>query len=459
MEKIRRNDPCPCGSGQKYKKCCLAKDDLDASRRRDEENAVQTALSWLAKTYPEESSQAFYEGFLGEISEEEQECLDSLPPGLQSMVGINSGEWMLADGDLIIDGETKRVIDLVLGTDGPRLPVHGREWLKALGAFPMSLYEVREAKPGEGLWIADLLRPDEPSVWVRERSASKSLIIWDVFGARLAWQDGDRVFSGALYPFDREEGLDCRDEILETMATEQICAGDVRILVGTVIIDTWLAGLLDMDDEPLPQLVDAATGAKIDLTTDRYRVDDLRALEKALADRDDVEGDRTEGWTRFVELEDGRCRCLATLTQKRPDILEVFCRTVRLADETRLWLESFASGSVRYLIREIVDPRSEKARDAAPSAPKPEISQELQRQLIHQYLVKHYETWPEIPLPALGGKTPLEAVRSKKLRPAVIELLKSIDQLEVHRIAQTGGEPFDVSFLWSRLGVAGERQS
>jgi uncharacterized protein YecA (UPF0149 family) len=22
--KIGRNDPCPCGSGKKYKKCCLA---------------------------------------------------------------------------------------------------------------------------------------------------------------------------------------------------------------------------------------------------------------------------------------------------------------------------------------------------------------------------------------------------------------------------------------------------
>jgi uncharacterized protein YecA (UPF0149 family) len=26
--KIGRNDPCPCGSGRKYKKCCLGKDDL-----------------------------------------------------------------------------------------------------------------------------------------------------------------------------------------------------------------------------------------------------------------------------------------------------------------------------------------------------------------------------------------------------------------------------------------------
>ena len=25
--KVGRNDPCPCGSGKKYKKCCLAEDE------------------------------------------------------------------------------------------------------------------------------------------------------------------------------------------------------------------------------------------------------------------------------------------------------------------------------------------------------------------------------------------------------------------------------------------------
>lgn len=25
IEKVGRNDPCPCGSGKKYKQCCLAK--------------------------------------------------------------------------------------------------------------------------------------------------------------------------------------------------------------------------------------------------------------------------------------------------------------------------------------------------------------------------------------------------------------------------------------------------
>ena len=26
-DKIGRNDPCPCGSGKKYKNCCLGKED------------------------------------------------------------------------------------------------------------------------------------------------------------------------------------------------------------------------------------------------------------------------------------------------------------------------------------------------------------------------------------------------------------------------------------------------
>jgi tetratricopeptide (TPR) repeat protein len=30
MAKTGRNDPCPCGSGNKYKRCCLAKHEADA---------------------------------------------------------------------------------------------------------------------------------------------------------------------------------------------------------------------------------------------------------------------------------------------------------------------------------------------------------------------------------------------------------------------------------------------
>lgn len=34
MAKIGRNDPCPCGSGQKYKRCCLAVHQAEQAARR-----------------------------------------------------------------------------------------------------------------------------------------------------------------------------------------------------------------------------------------------------------------------------------------------------------------------------------------------------------------------------------------------------------------------------------------
>ncbi len=40
--KTGRNDPCPCGSGQKYKKCCEAKDDAQRAEALAAENAALT---------------------------------------------------------------------------------------------------------------------------------------------------------------------------------------------------------------------------------------------------------------------------------------------------------------------------------------------------------------------------------------------------------------------------------
>ncbi len=34
MSTVGRNEPCPCGSGKKYKKCCLAKDERQAAEHR-----------------------------------------------------------------------------------------------------------------------------------------------------------------------------------------------------------------------------------------------------------------------------------------------------------------------------------------------------------------------------------------------------------------------------------------
>ncbi|MEJ2085616.1 MAG: SEC-C metal-binding domain-containing protein [Acidobacteriota bacterium] len=45
-----RNEPCPCGSGKKYKRCCLAKDEAMEREARAE------AAAAAAKSLPKESA-------------------------------------------------------------------------------------------------------------------------------------------------------------------------------------------------------------------------------------------------------------------------------------------------------------------------------------------------------------------------------------------------------------------
>jgi tetratricopeptide (TPR) repeat protein len=47
MAKTGRNDPCPCGSGRKYKVCCLKKDE-DAERERFKRAAADAAAQTAA---------------------------------------------------------------------------------------------------------------------------------------------------------------------------------------------------------------------------------------------------------------------------------------------------------------------------------------------------------------------------------------------------------------------------
>lgn len=51
---VGRNDPCPCGSGKKYKKCCLGKDQRPPSPQASTAISPFEALAQARKEYFEE---------------------------------------------------------------------------------------------------------------------------------------------------------------------------------------------------------------------------------------------------------------------------------------------------------------------------------------------------------------------------------------------------------------------
>jgi len=65
---------------------------------------------------------------------------------------------------------------------------------------------------------------------------------------------------------------------------------------------------------------------------------------------------------------------------------------------------------------------------------------------------RHCREWLTEKIPALGGKTPKQAIRSKNGREQVKELLKSFENTEEHN--KRAGKPYyNLSWMWNELGI------
>jgi tetratricopeptide (TPR) repeat protein len=75
MAKIGRNDLCPCGSGKKYKKCCLASDEAAARSARPVQQAAVPARRASLAGYVQEHDE------LDELTEASNAVVDMVQAG------------------------------------------------------------------------------------------------------------------------------------------------------------------------------------------------------------------------------------------------------------------------------------------------------------------------------------------------------------------------------------------
>ena len=461
MVKTGRNALCPCGSGKKYKQCCFAQDTAYQTLLREQREAKMRAAGWLMECYGNVVNDVVAVCFFQDPEGDTQERIAELPKNTQLAVLICLHEWLIADAKFPLEDYTLiRASELLLGTDGPRFSANGRRHIEDLAASTLSLYEVLEVHKGKGFLLRDLLRPGEPPVFVHEVKATEFLVSWDTLGARILRRDGKCTLGGGVYPFKREHALEVTDFLTKTIKREnkkKHPADTVDDIVTFGIIGAWLDAIT-APPAPVPRLVDAETREPILFTTDRYRVSDWPALENILAAQDDVEREDENVWTWSKPINKERYRSLASLERLSADMLTVECRTKGRADTARKWLEKLAAPHISHLERTTEDPR-ERFQDAGRSQPKAakrdedEIPLEIQREIINEHLTEHYGDWPNMPLPALNGKTPLQAAKLKTYRPKLVELLKQIEQGEARRAKDSGIPAFDIGFLWERLGL------
>jgi len=74
------------------------------------------------------------------------------------------------------------------------------------------------------------------------------------------------------------------------------------------------------------------------------------------------------------------------------------------------------------------------------------------RAQVEQMQRRHYESWPEIPIPALNGRTPLEAVRDNDGREMVDALITQFERDASRMQVPVGPETFTA--LRRRLGLS-----
>jgi len=393
MIKVGRNDPCPCGSGKKYKQCCLKTEATQQVGDRIE--AVPKVVQWLTASRGQAVREALDDGFFGGLDADEYQALMGMDPDVLEGIMINAMEWLLADGSIAVKGQERRVLELILARGGPLLSAGQREWIELLASKPIRLYEVAEVIPGESMRLQDILLPGRAPVLVQEKTGSRQAVRFDLIAGRIVPVDSHFELSGAVYAFPRHRSDGLIGELRRELEEADTDSSLAKEVTGCIIPRHWLK--LFVTPSKMPQFADSITGDPILLITDHYRVKDWRTLEQALSGEADVAGNHRDGWERLFEGGDGLERSSAAINPgKRQDRLSVFYCTQPYADIGRPWFEGIAGRSVAFVSREITDPKGALSKRRTGDAPAPPAPPQLPPKVMTELVGKRNRLSPPL---------------------------------------------------------------
>lgn len=473
MSGVGRNDPCPCGSGRKLKKCCMGEDASTpgAFTAAERESAMETLFRFSRRAEFDEArrvaSAAFWADWMNDHTE------DDLHEALEldeSQAAYH--EWVAFDYRLP-GGRT--LLEELLARGPSSLRSGEVRYLERMRLSHLRLYEVARVRLEEGLDLTDLWTGDRISV--HERLATRQLVQWDLLGTRvMLGEAGVPVLDGLPYLYPAM----LKEEILKTFRRahrefkREPGGADLTAFFkahGMLFHHLWLDHVAL---RRLPKIV-TAEGDAVVLARVVFDVKDPAAVETALAGHPDLHR-QDDG--SYVWLEDAAPRRKRTaragpaieVTSMRLDGEEAPRRSLgvvvpgpsRLTFETtskpraergRAMIEARAGAAVAYRATtyEDVGQALERRRDRPPRPS--EIPPEVQAELAGQFYEQHYGKWLDEPLPALNGRTPREAASLKSSREKLISLLKAMENTST-RARREGRPAYDFGWIWEELGLA-----
>jgi len=201
--RIGRNDPCPCGSGKKYKNCCLNKDRARRIRegawRQGEQVTLDRLIAFAQRpVFTPQLIVAFNLFWNGNY-------------GLEGPNGLDRDEvgrfldWCVYDYRL--EQSRKRMIDLFVEEMGPSLLPDERERVHAWQSSYLSLYRMIAPAEQGSLSVIDVFQGMEETVW--DHGLGRLGLPGDLVLGRLLRSSSPPHFSwaGILLPAEMETGL------------------------------------------------------------------------------------------------------------------------------------------------------------------------------------------------------------------------------------------------------------
>ncbi len=446
--KVGRNAPCPCGSGKKYKRCCLVKEYRETLSPAEEyktalSKVFEKATQFAGKHFRDEMEKAM-EDF---ASPGEEDDLDET--ALLSFANYFLLDYLLSDGGTIFDRFVEK--------RGGKLSSLEQKMLSPLQESHISLYEVQSVEQGKGFRVKEVFTDEEH--WVPERRPTETLIIWTLLATRIIRLDDVSLILGSAIPFPPIE----KPRMIEAINK----ASRGRLFRRPISMNAFFRKHgefffqyhLQRQRELSHPVLMTMEGERMVLADLHYKVLDFEKALKALKGieeftlRESTEKEWVFDWV--VPHDKGPIETIvrATITFT-PAKMIVRCKSRERADKVKKIVDGCLKGLVKHQADKIQDPCQalEEYERRRPVEPLDEVPNEVQNQLISEMLERHYSQWVDEPLPVLKNYTPRQAVKDPKLFPLLESLLKDIEhQNELDK--REGRAVYEVDRLRRELGL------
>ena len=451
---VSRNALCPCSSGRKYKRCCLADDERVARAARFDDAVGRRVQDWSAEEFDDEIGAAL-EDFVG-------------PERVMYEGEIQIfATWFHNDRELARGGTPAARY-----AARPELPASERDAAARIADARLGLYRVLAVEPGRSLALEAVIGGSR--IEVRSPHVSREAVRWDVLLARVMEGDPPSLWGPARF-FEPCEEPELRAELARLAGSpvdeldEQAWASTFRrhaLELMRFIPASRSAEPSFFTLEGDPVAFASATWEVHDLSAATCRMRDLGGL---LPD-DPVEIDITAPRATLVRQRPPLPPGALVLEASPVGALDTIpIATLRLEgnelhaeaiSEQRLWetIEIVAADFGKLVELRIKGVTSVDealaAHGSGRSNSTPPGFDLRERQLVGDLATERMRRWLDEPHQLLNGRSPREAVAGAD-RAEVVRLLRQIEN-GAERARRHGEPAADVTPLREELGLSDE---